>query len=192
MKNFDVENVAESIGQDILMMTIGKVSESNGDENSLSKDLAIFTTGDDRHATNRVAWKDGNSRYPHINRVTGTVGLYENPDVQELAKSVEIAEYFASLYSSAIGGNVERKDMVHTHGPPIPIVKPQNSGKSCGINFAMQNTSVGLKINGLLCLTDNDGERTGEIQKLQNFDIYYDVLDQYYEFQQHAKDGVIY
>jgi hypothetical protein len=180
MKHIDhLEGISESIGNDIVRMVFGKV-------NNLDEDLAQFTTGEERQNVNRLVWKDGNSRYPHINRVSGMVGLYENPEVNDLAMSSEIIRIFQDLYPN-------QNEVIYAHGPPIPIVKPLNSGKSSGIIFTMQDTSPGIKYSGILALTNHQNEKTGELEKLQNFDIYYDLLDAFYDFSEHSKgNDVIY
>lgn len=180
MKHIDhLEGISESIGNDIVRMVFGKVD-------NLDEDLAQFTTGEERQNVNRSVWKDGNSRYPHINRVSGMVGLYENPEVNDLAMSSEIIRIFQDLYPN-------QDEVIYAHGPPIPIVKPLNSGKSSGIIFTMQDTSPGIKYSGILALTNHQNEKTGELEKLQNFDIYYDLLDAFYDFSEHSKgNDVIY
>jgi len=202
----NVAGIAESIATDIVKMVFGKVSNP-GDSESLESDLAQFTTGEERQKANRAVWKDGNSRYPHINRVTGMVALYENPRVLNLATSSEVLDVFRKLYDS--------NEIIYAHGPPIPIVKPANSGKSPGIIFTFQDTSPGVKYSGILCLTDhsdqnvgpaekreklndfgpktNKKQHTGELQKLTNFELYYDLFDALYNFRQHTRaNDIIY
>lgn len=226
----NVEGVAESIATDIVKMVFGRITHPVSTE-SLNSDLAQFTTGEERQNANRAVWKDGNSRYPHINRVTGMVALYENPQVLQLARSSEILDVFRKQWFGEVEnadvnvgervrteGLKKSKDsdrktknfdphqqLTYTHGPPIPIVKPSNSGKSPGIIFTLQDTSPGLKYSGLLCLT-GDGDvqgskksntqppqHTGELQRLANFELYYELFDAFYNFQQHTRaNDIIY
>lgn len=178
---FDCGLIAHSIGSDIVSMVFDENTDINGS-------LARFTNPDMRpdQQDKNLVWKNGNSRFPHINKFSGVVALYENLSVLELGLSDQVLKILGSLYGTS--------DLVYAHGPPAPLVKPNGAIKSPAQVYSFQNVNQDGKVRytGIICLSKNDGtHKSGQLQVLSNFDAYYDVLNAFYRFETHSKTNEI-
>lgn len=178
-KNLTVGDLDASVKNDVVNMIFGEVSD-------VDANLASFTSGStnsppkETDDIRQIVWKDGNSRFPHINRVTGFVALYENPDIIKFGLTNEVISAFKEKYES--------EQVIYAHGPPIVAVKPQNSGKSTGMIFLMNDITPEEKYTGIVSLShEKSGENTGELEILSQFDVYYDVLNAFFNFGKHTK-----
>jgi hypothetical protein len=84
--------------------------------------------------------------------------------------------------------------VVYVHGPPAPIVKPNGAIKSPAQIYGFQNVNQDGKVRytGIICLSKNDEEhKSGQLQVLENFDAYYDILNAHYRFEAHTKSNEI-
>ena len=176
----DLKPVADSIKDDIVKMVFAG-SETGSQELLLS---SLTTPKLRKQFRNpKVVWKNNNFRFPHVNKATGVVALYCNPKVRSLAGDERILDKMRQAYGE--------KDLIYSHGPPAPIVKPPNAGRSAPFVYRFQDTGEGLKYTAVLVVTESSGKSQAGLEELANFDLYYEILSTYFKFDNHCKNNDI-
>jgi len=177
------KEIVEEVSLDLVRSILGK-----NDPNLIHQFTDPNVRDDD--VTASVIWMNGNPRFPHINRFTGAVAIYTNLKVYEYAFSK--MSFLENAYQ------INQNSLIMSHGPPALIIKPANAGKSTPFVYRFQDITEGMKYTALVCLnsSDNPLENTskrsnGELEILRNFETYYDVLSEVYEFDKHTKSGDI-
>lgn len=155
--------------------------------------IHCFTNPDFRTSleTPNIVWKDSKSRFPHINRFTGTVAYYTNVNMYTFAFTklprLQKAYEKAKLIEPNEPGSTSNSSLTLTHGPPALLIKPNSSGKSSPYVYRFQDVQPGLKFTAIVCLSEHNEHKTGEMEILVEFDKYYDILSDYYNFDDHMK-----
>lgn len=173
-----LDTAVNSICSDIALMTFGS------DHVFCKESLHYFTDTRKRKTLKDpgVVWYKGNPRFPIINRQTGTTSIFMNTDVLKLALSSGIAKVFKKKYRS--------KNLIFTQGPPSVVIKPYMADQSSGQCFIFDSDKVSY--TGFLCMTENDETiDSGQIEILENFNGYYDILSEYFNFPKHLKNKEI-
>lgn len=122
-----------------------------------------------------IVYKDGNSRFPHVNRNTGATAMYMNREVLEVGLQNSVLNMFHKLYGT--------DEVVMTHGPPSLLTKPSGSVCSSGYVYRFQDIAPGDKFTILIPLhKGGDG-----IEKLKGFERYFKLLEKFLQFDKHCK-----
>lgn len=178
----DSEDESELQLSDRIIKSIVKMVFNSDD----ADDIHFFTNVNRRQNLDdpNIVWKNGNSRYPHINRFTGAIGMYLNTDIVS----------YALTHLSELRKSYDA-DIALTHGPPALLVKPNGAGPSPPFVYRFQDLSEGIKYTMLipLCGKLDENQPSGEVEVLTNFEFYYDFLSAYYNFDAHSKaDEMLY
>jgi len=176
------EEISHSVKSDFIRMVLG------ANTNSIESQLKLFTNSDLRKNTQncKTVHKNGVKRCPHLNHFTGAVAMFMNLKVLQLCSSPEVLSVFARVYQTTI----DKLGMCY--GPPSLLIKPEFSGPSSPFVFSFKNHSSTLKYTGLMSLTSHSKDtNSAGVQKLVNFDLYYDILATYFNFDSHCLDGSI-
>lgn len=203
----ELSEARNSILTEICMMVFGNITKGN-----LDRCISYFTDPAARTElpNSDIVWKDGKIRFPHVNKSTGVVALYENPQALAIGESESVTKHFKDLYTDDVGiasdSNIE---LIYMHGPPAPLVKPHNAGRSTPFMYVFTDSSsddqqkAATKYTGILCLSahpkrssGSSGDHSGwaeslaagEIEILTNFDLYYDILSAYYNLSERCKN----
>ena len=183
----ELEAASESIMTEICQMVFGDFSD-------LQRSVTYFTHAGLRKELSNAAivWKDGKKKFPHINKSTGLVALYNNLLAWKLARSPQILQPIAHAYQC-------RPDALQLHhAPPAPIVKPWGSNKSMPYIYAFSRSDGKIdsdqRFTAVVCLSEhvNDSDLNQDqarFQLLENFELYFDLLAAYFEFDKHVKTG---
>lgn len=173
-----MESIAYSLKRAFVEMVLGRTSDVEGD-------LRLFTQSELRNGKNltRSVHKNGVSRCPELNQFTGSVAMYMNSNLLELATRPEVLETFTKAY------DVDPKELGLCHGPPTLLIKPEGSGVSQPFVYTFQDISDGEKWTGIMSLTSHSKQQnSGGLQKLSNFELYYELLNQLFNFGRHCSE----
>ena len=175
-----------SIESDIIQMVFGNEMEVS--ENTMS--CFTHTNSRKRLKDQNKIYKDGITRYPEINNSTGTVALYFNLNVLKKAIEGTVLQILEKSYGLSEVDKKNGKTLGLYHGPPSLIVKPLGSSTSQPFIYSFQDLSKGTKYTVVKCESEhmqNTGKSNGSFEKLEGFDLYFDILDMYYDFESRVK-----
>jgi hypothetical protein len=171
----DIASIAASIKNDTVAMVFGP------EEREAEASLPLFTNAKLRSGleNKNVVYRRGISRYPEVHHTTGVVALYNNLEALKLATLPQIVDFVSDAYG--------QKEVGLYHGPPAPLLKPAGSGVSAPFVYWFQDLSPGTKYTTVVSLTTHTTEKmAGNLEVLQGFDVYYDLLDAHYDFARHC------
>ncbi|MFS8158947.1 MAG: hypothetical protein ACMG6E_01805 [Candidatus Roizmanbacteria bacterium] len=135
----------------------------------------------------RAIWKDGISRFPHVNGSTGMTALYMCKEILKIGFRTDVQEKFKTLYHDEIGSDFVGSNPIMAHGPPSLIIKPGGAMTSPPYVYRFQDLTEGTKFTILIPLHEaGDG-----LQLLTHFETYFDLLAKYFDFNAKSKHGDI-
>lgn len=176
-----------SIKEEIIQMVFGDSVEVS------EKSLSYFTNPNSRKDFPHSAkiYKDGITRYPEINNNTGSIALYFNTDVLKESVEKSVIDILRKSYGMSTFEEANGKQLGLYHGPPSLIVKPNGSGISQPFIYYFQDLSEGVKYTVVKCKSIHPNTEqsvaNGTFQKLEGFDVYFDLLNEYYDFNSRSK-----
>lgn len=174
--------IANAIKAKFVGMVLGK---QNMD---VEEQLKLFTHPEMRKGRpgQRSVHKDGVKRCPHLNHFTGANGMVVNLDLLQMVATEPTIKLFTNAYKC------KPEELGMSYGPPTVLIKPDGSGASTAFVYRFGESNENLRYTGLMLLSNHGGQANpGGVQKIANFEAYYDVLSVIYDFPRHCTDGSI-
>lgn len=178
----DYSALSDQVKRKFVKMVFG---ESDQD---VEAQLKLFPQPDLRKKASerKSVHKNGVKRCPHLNHFTGATGMVVNQDILKMACQDEILDKFQRLY------NCDKSDLGMFFGPPTVLIKPDGSGVSPPFVYKFGHAKKHIRYTGLISLSshDNDADAAG-VEKVIGFETYYDLLSEYFKFDDHCQDDSI-
>lgn len=177
----EITSIADQVKKELVSMVFG---EENKDP---EESLRLFVNAKLRKGMpdDKIVYKHGVTRYPEVNHFTGGVAFYGNLEVLKLSLSDKVVNAVREKYGISSDST---EDIGLYHGPPSLIVKPSGSGISPPFSYWFQDLSEGEKYTALLPLTQHsEEESSGGLEILKGSEIYFDLLNRWFDFSKHCK-----